>query len=177
MEQLAGYLNFLTRAIQPGQTFTRRMYAKFRLTLDSKPLKLHHHVCLDQEFKDDCKTWLSFLKDDGNHIAINFRNNFRNKCIIMFCDNQSVCEMVNNLTSGCKNCMRLLRLIVKDTLAKNYRIFVRYVTSKENVFADALPRNQMSHFWSLCVTHNKGVLKTAEPLPSQIWPPEKYWLD
>ena len=27
-------------------------------------LKLYHHVWLDQEFKDDCKTWLTFLDNN-----------------------------------------------------------------------------------------------------------------
>ena len=29
LQKLSGYLNFLTRVIVPGRTFTRRMYVKF----------------------------------------------------------------------------------------------------------------------------------------------------
>ena len=49
MQCLAGYLNFLMRAIFPGQTFTRRMYAKFNSK--SANFRSYHHVKLDREFK------------------------------------------------------------------------------------------------------------------------------
>ena len=38
------------------------MYAKF--SGQKQSLKAHHHIRLDGEFKNDCKTWLSFL-DQG----------------------------------------------------------------------------------------------------------------
>ena len=60
LQVLIGYLNFLTKAIVPGRTLTRRIYAKYA-TLSkvgsAKPLKPHHHVNLDQEFRFDCKIW------------------------------------------------------------------------------------------------------------------------
>ena len=66
MQSLAGLLNFLNRAIFPGHAFTRRLYAKFSSLIDNKTsskikLKQHHHVRLDQEFKNDCRMWCSFL--------------------------------------------------------------------------------------------------------------------
>ena len=78
LERLCGLLNFLNRAVVPGRSFTRRMYAKFagfqytsHKELDSVKvrgiLKPHHHVKLDQEFKNDCKVWLNFL---GNLSAV-----------------------------------------------------------------------------------------------------------
>ena len=70
LQCLAGYLNFLNKAVVPGRTFTRRMYSKFAGALEGGPvivkgkqLKPHHHVGLDSEFKCDCKVWLSFLAD------------------------------------------------------------------------------------------------------------------
>ena len=64
VQQLTGILNFLSRAIVPGRAFTRRMYAKINLS-DSKGRKLrdHHHVKIDQEFKNDYTVWISFLQD------------------------------------------------------------------------------------------------------------------
>ena len=64
LQQLCGYLNFLTRAIFPGRAFLRRMYAKYAgclKTSKNSKLKAHHHVRLDQEFKFDCQVWLEFL--------------------------------------------------------------------------------------------------------------------
>ena len=61
IQVLTGYLNFLTKAIAPGITFTRRMYAKATLyekgTCNAKPLKPYHHVRIDAEFPFDCEVW------------------------------------------------------------------------------------------------------------------------
>ena len=59
LQVLTGYLNFLTKAIHSGRTFTRRMYAKFT-GLDEK-LKPHHHVTIDREFRFDCEISRLFL--------------------------------------------------------------------------------------------------------------------
>ena len=67
LQQLAGHLNFINRAVVPGRAFTRRMYAKFSGSnlLDNKgrSLKPHHHVKLDREFRLDCALWEYFLQD------------------------------------------------------------------------------------------------------------------
>ena len=53
LQGLAGLLNFMTRDIYPGRAFTRRMYAKFAGQLET--MKNYHHICLDSEFKVDCR--------------------------------------------------------------------------------------------------------------------------
>ena len=62
MERRAGLLNFINKAVVPGRTFTRRMYAKFTKTRDQKDLKSYHHMNVDTEFKQDCMMWIQFLK-------------------------------------------------------------------------------------------------------------------
>ena len=62
LEKLAGFLNFLNKAIVLGRAFTRCMYAKF-MTVKGR-LKAHHHVTLDREFKEDCKVWKTFLDEE-----------------------------------------------------------------------------------------------------------------
>ena len=57
----------------------------------------------------------------------------QHKRVIIFCDNQAVVQMVNNYTSSCENCMRLLRLLVLKCLIQNLRITVRYIRSEENI--------------------------------------------
>ena len=65
IQKLAGYMNFLQKAVVPGCTFTRRMYDKLRFkTRDGMPLKPHHHLTLDSEFKYDCTIWEIFLSGD-----------------------------------------------------------------------------------------------------------------
>ena len=62
VQKLTGVLNFLNRALVPGQAFTRGLYEK--LAIKDKaghPLKQYHHVTLTRDFKEDCKVWESFL--------------------------------------------------------------------------------------------------------------------
>ena len=78
LQELCGYLNFLCKAIFPGRPFIRRMYAKYSEKMQLKgydkknswerkfALKPHHHICLDAEFKADCKVWLTFLNKDSD---------------------------------------------------------------------------------------------------------------
>ena len=66
IQTLTGMPNFLSRAIVPGQTFTRMMYHKLKGKQTSntgKQLKQHHHVWLDQEFVQDCRVWFQFLNN------------------------------------------------------------------------------------------------------------------
>ena len=78
VQVLTGYLNFLTRAIFLGRTFTRRMYTKcaqMEVGKNQKKLRPHHHVKVDEEFKFDCQVWITFLT--------------------YFCDNAVYCPMVD----------------------------------------------------------------------------------
>ena len=65
IQVLTGYLNFLTRAVFVGRTFTHRMYAKLSLA-EYKKLKAYHHIKLDQEFKLDCEIWRIFSEEYKN---------------------------------------------------------------------------------------------------------------
>ena len=69
LQILTGYLNFLTKAIQPGRTFTRRIYAKYAKLKQGpmgKPLKPYHHVRIDNELRFDCEIWKFFLQNYRN---------------------------------------------------------------------------------------------------------------
>ena len=66
LQVLTGYLNFLSKAIVLGRTFTRRMYAKFSNVgalqqKNGKKLSSYHHIKLDSEFRFDCELWQTFL--------------------------------------------------------------------------------------------------------------------
>ena len=63
IQQLAGLLNFLNRAIIPGRVFMRRMYNKYSQVANKSSclLKPYHHVNLDAEFRNDCNVWETFL--------------------------------------------------------------------------------------------------------------------
>ena len=84
--------------------------------------------------------------------------------VLVFCDNQAVVSMVNNLTSSCKNCMFLLRLITLNNLVNNRRVFVQYIRSSDNELPDALSRLQFSRFWETgSQVHGKGTVQNIPP--------------
>ena len=94
LQSLAGFLNFLCKAIHPGHAFTRQMYSEFsglvefegklstikyeqlgisdELAKKQKVLKPHHHVNLDKEFWGDCEVWLSFLESQDSSVCCPF---------------------------------------------------------------------------------------------------------
>ena len=96
-----------------------------------------------------------------------------NAKFVIFCDNKAVRDMVNQTTSGCKNCMVLIRIITINNLIFNRRLLVKYVKSKENSLADSLSRGDFKEFWKL----NPGANPREDPTPSMISPVWKIWLD
>ena len=63
LQQLCGYLNFLTRAIFPGRTFTRRKYAKF-----ADPLRMQRHkIAVENQAVSDSNALVKFCKNLKPH--------------------------------------------------------------------------------------------------------------
>ena len=100
---------------------------------------------------------------------------FKNRKIYLFCDNQSVVQMINNTTSSCRNCMVLLRLIVLQGLRHNVKIMAKYVRSHDNGRADALSRHKFELFYKLSA-HKLNLEVSPVPIPEEIWPMQKIWL-
>ena len=92
------------------------------------------------------------------------------------CDNQAVVEMINKLSSSCKNCMVLLRKLVHTSLENNFCIFVKFVSTVDNDWADALSRGQMSRFRNICKQRQIRISDTATSVPDALWPVEKFWI-
>ena len=57
VQRLAGFLNFLCRAIVPGRAFVRRLY---NLTAETNLLP-HHHIRISEEVRLDLDIWKIFL--------------------------------------------------------------------------------------------------------------------
>ena len=55
--------------------------------------------------------------------VINWLKLFRNRKIVLFCDNEAVVNMISNSSSKCKNCMVLIRFIVLESLSCYARVF------------------------------------------------------
>ena len=98
---------------------------------------------------------------------------FNNSRILLHCDNVTVVHMINNLTSSCKNCMFLLRLVVLHGLQSNCRISAKYINTKLNGVSDALSRDQMPRFRDLA----PSMSKFPDNLPPSITPVMKIWIN
>ena len=70
---------------------------------------------------------------------------FKNKRIILFCDNISVVYMLNRNTSSCKYCLTLIRVIVLECMKQNVRLFGNYINTKANILADLLSRGSFQN--------------------------------
>ena len=55
--------------------------------------------------------------------VLTWEKRIQNICMVLYCDNQSVVDMVNSQVSKCKNCIFLLRLLMLNNLVHNRRIF------------------------------------------------------
>ena len=92
--------------------------------------------------------------------------------LIIFCDNKSVRDMVNELTCRCKHSLKLIRMLVFEGIKYNRRILVKYVESKKNVLADSLSRGNLRRFWEKAPI-SMNVL--PDRIPDKIWRPESVW--
>ena len=101
---------------------------------------------------------------------------FRNKRIRLFCDNESTERMVNTTTSGCKNCMVLIRILVLHCMKLNLRVFSKHVASKDNHLADALSRFQMTRFRKDINKEGRCINTLPDAIPDLVWPVEKIWI-
>ena len=127
----------------------------------------------DRSFMKRFQPSIEFLELFGVVVAVlNWIKLFPNRVIYLYCDNQSVKNMINNQTSLCKQCMRLLRFIVLEGLLRNVRIYAHYIRSKDNILSDALSRLQFQRFWKA----GPHMRPLPEDVPEQIWPLDKVWL-
>ena len=97
---------------------------------------------------------------------------FKNETIVLHCDNKSVCNILMNSSSGCKNCMVLLRLIVLECLLHNVHLKAEWVSTGDNGKADALSRLDWNRFRDLGPNMDLSPVE----VPAEIWPINKIWL-
>ena len=131
----------------------------------------------DEDWIEECKPSIEYMELFAVAKSIYlWGDSVQNKRIYLFCDNQAVVSMINNVTSSCKNCMVLIRKITLKSLETNTRIFAKFVRTHDNFFADTLSRFQMSRFWSLARQHNYQFHTNSERIPEELWPVNKIWL-
>ena len=102
---------------------------------------------------------------------ITWENRRKDMRTIIFCDNQAVVTMVNNTTSGCSACIKLLQILVLNNLQYNRRISVCYVKSSENILAESLSREKWDTFLAFTPKNTKQL---PDEVPLLLLPPENF---
>ena len=129
----------------------------------------------DSAFCSKYKPSIEYLELFGVLVGVlNWIKLFKNRRIILFCDNQAVVNMVNNSASRCKNCMVLIRLLTMESIVQNVRVFAKYVPTGDNGKADALSRLDLDRFWRLSHGDNMNLYPSA--IPETVWPISKIWI-
>ena len=100
-------------------------------------------------------------------------NKLKNIRMILFCDNQSVVEMVNSGVSRCRNCMYLIHLLTLNNLQCNRRVFAQHVRGVSNQLSNSLSHLKIEKFKALALP---GVNQWPEKTSSELWPLSKTWL-
>ena len=100
-----------------------------------------------------------------NHLSLT------NTRVTVFCDNMSVVHMINNISSSCFRCMKLIRLLVLNGLQFNCRLSARFISTKNNSIADALSHLQFDRFRKLAPNKDLALCEIDE----RIWPIYKVW--
>lgn len=95
----------------------------------------------------------------------------QNKRVIINVDNLGVVSMINNSTSSCHLCMKVIRIITLTSLKFNVRFFAKHVPGKQNTYADLLSRNKIHKFKELAQLSDS----LPTPLPTSMWPINLSW--
>ena len=89
-----------------------------------------------------------------------FGHHWRNRNVLFISDNLSIVYCINKQTSKDKIIMRLLRIIVLESLRHNFCFAAKHITSKQNSICDKLSRFQ--------IAEAKAEAKYLQKLPVQI---------
>ena len=92
--------------------------------------------------------------------------------VVVFSDNSATVAMINSMSSSCRNCMYLLRLLTLNNLIHNRRVFAKHVWGILNDLPDALSRLQFKRFWHLAP---KSMDKEPSEISAMVWPASHIW--
>ena len=102
---------------------------------------------------------------------LTWQDSLVNVRVMVFCDNIAAIHKVNNTTSSCSQCMKLIRILVLNGLKYNRSIRAKFVSTKKNRIADALSRLQIKRFRKLAPDANK----LPDEIDNRMWPVTKIW--
>ena len=104
--------------------------------------------------------------------VVSWIHRFKNRRIMLFCDNETVVKMIWKNTTSCKHCMKLVRIVVLYSMIHNVRVFAQHLKSAENCVADALSRLDIPKFRHLSKDKYED---NPTPTPGEMWPVCKVW--
>ena len=93
---------------------------------------------------------------------------------MVYCDNEAVVHMVNNMASSCQQCQKLIWILTLDGIRVNRRLFTRYIATGLNLLADSLSRQNLKKFWKFAPDSLK---ETPDSISKFVWPAEKVWFN
>ena len=126
----------------------------------------------DYDWFEKCNPSIEYLELYAvTVVVLLWINKFKNSRILLHCDNESVCKMIKNSSTSCRNCMILIRIIVLEGLLHNVNISAEWVATGDNGKADALSRLEFQRFRRL----GPDMEHAPTCLPDQIWPISKIW--
>ena len=132
----------------------------------------------EQSFLDKFKPNIQYLELYALVAAVlQWIHKYSNRKVALFCDNKNVQSAVNDSSTSCKYCMRLIRILVLHCLKANVKVKVNYVKSKDNTLADALSRGQIDLFKVEVEKAGRIVEKAPTPIPQMLLPVEKFWIE
>ena len=136
------------------------------------------HMQWDSEFIRNKKPTIQYLELYALLAAVlAWTQPFKNKYIEILCDNENACRAVNDLSTSCKNCMILIRILVLHCLTLNMVIKVTYVKSAKNDLADSLSRGKLLLFKQLAKERELEFNKEATPVPKILLPMQNVWMN
>ena len=98
----------------------------------------------------------------------------KNCKLVVWCDNKAVVQMINNLTSSCRNCLFLLRLLVLDGMKNNRQLIAKYISTSDNYLSDSLSRLKIEKFKRLAP---QTMLEENDEIIDILWPISKLWIE
>ena len=145
----------------------------FKLGYGATCNALWMHGLWDESFMEQNEPSIAYLELFALTAGVlTWIHRYRNRRVTLFCDNQSIVSMINTNSSACKHCMILIRMLVLKCMVENVRVFIQYVPSKQNLFADLLSRNKIKCFRDL--GKNKFENRPTR-IPEELWLMQKVW--
>ena len=144
-----------------------RIHGRMGAVFNDHWISHHYGTCLIDTYKSSIEFLELFALVAG---VLTWSESLQHLRITIFCDNQSVRDIIYGDTSRFKVSMKLVRLLILDNLKYNRRVSVKYVKSQDNYLADPLSRGNFQQFWKLAL---KTMLPNPDKIPAYLFPPEK----